>query len=646
MVIVCYKYVSVLMLFARMLRSAAGRILCLCCLGHAFALAPVAAMADHKAANVLVIYSNGRLLPANVEADRGLREGLAGRAGPAANVFDEFLDVPRFGGTEFVETMSAFLRGKYASRPPHVIVAAGPDALAFCLQTRSRLFSGIPIVYLYVSENNLAALGPLPADVSGIPIVYDFSRTIEQALTWHPKARHLVVVTGTSPQDREWEAQLRREVPRLEGRVRPEFLSGLPTTALKQRLAQLKDDSVVLAAGYFRDGDGRDFTPRDAVLGLAAVSGAPIYGVLNPFIGTGVVGGYMLDFRALGRQAAQAVNDHLHGTRLAQAPTARAMPNVLNVDWRQVQRWGIDERAIPDTAVVHFREPGLWDAHRSEVLFALAVVLVQAGLIAGLIAERRRRKLAVQAEQRQRAELLHASRVAMVGELTGAIAHEINQPLGAILSNAEAAEMMLASGMQRPDELRQILADIRRDDLRAGEVIRRLRGLLARHQVEHQCFDLNEAVADVEPILRAEARRRAATLEFQRVPAALLMQGDRVQIQQVLINLVLNALDAVAELPEGRRWIGVSVFQDPGHVGLAVQDRGIGIAPEALPVLFDSFFTTKATGMGLGLSIVRTLVDAHGGRVTASNPMDGGALFRVEFPRAEPGVQPAPTVDA
>ena len=600
----------------------------------------------HQPANVLVIYSNGRLLPANVEADRGLREGLAAAVGPAANVFDEFLDVPRFGGAEFVETMSAFLRGKYATRAPDVIVAAGPDALAFCLQTRSRLFPGVPIVYLYVAEDKLAALGPLPADVSGIPIVYDFVRTIEQALAWHPKARHLVVVTGTSPQDHEWEAQLRREVPRLKGRVQPEFLSGLPTAALKRRLAQLGDDSVVLAAGYFRDGDGRDFAPREAVLGLAAVSGAPIYGMLNPFIGTGVVGGYMLDFRALGRLAAQMVNDHLYGTRRAEAPAARPMPNALNVDWRQVRRWAIDERAIPDNAVVHYREPSLWDAHRSEVMLALAVVLVQAGLIAGLVVERRRRKLAVHAEQKQRAELLHASRVAMVGELTGAIAHEINQPLGAILSNAEAADMMLASGTQRPDELRQILADIRRDDLRAGEVIRRLRGLLARHQVEHQCFNLDEAVADVEPILRAEARRRAATLEFQRAPAALMMQGDRVQIQQVLINLVLNALDAVADLPEGRRWVGVSVFQDPAHVGLAVQDRGHGIPPEALPVLFDSFFSTKATGMGLGLSIVRTLVEAHGGRVTASNPIDGGALFRVEFPRAEPGAQTAPSVDA
>jgi len=626
------------MRLARMSRSAAMRMVFLCLLAHGFVLAPFSAMADPKPANLLVIYSNGRLLPANVEADRGLREGLAEGVGRHANVFDEFLDAPRFEGAEFVETMSAFLRGKYAKHPPDVIVAAGPDALAFCLQTRSHLFAGIPIVYLVVSEGILSRLAPLPPDVTGIPIVYEFSRTIEQAMAWHPKARQLVVVTGTSPQDRAWEDQLRSEVPRFRGRIETEFLSGLPTPALLARLSRLGDDSLVLAAGYFRDGAGTDFTPREAVLGMSAVSGAPVYGVFNTLIGAGVVGGYMADFRAMGRQAARAVNQVLEGGQPSPDAPVRTVPATLNVDWNEARRWGISPRAIPDNAVVHFREPSLWESHRVAVLASLAVLVVQTGLIAGFMVERRRRKLAVQAERQQRAELLHASRVATVGELTGAIAHEINQPLGAILSNAEAAEMMLDSGTHQLDGLRQILADIRRDDLRAGEVIRRLRGLLDKHQVEHQRFDLDEAVADVEPILRVEARRRAVVLEFQHPGAAAPMLGDRVQIQQVLINLVLNALDAVADLPEARRWVGVSVFQDADQVGLAVQDRGHGLSPQALPVLFDSFYSTKTSGMGLGLSIVRTLVQAHGGQVTAENRVDGGARFRVEFPRSDPNV--------
>jgi signal transduction histidine kinase len=183
--------------------------------------------------------------------------------------------------------------------------------------------------------------------------------------------------------------------------------------------------------------------------------------------------------------------------------------------------------------------------------------------------------------------------------------------------------------------LRQILADIRRDDLRASEVIRRLRALLAKHQVEHQRFDLNEAVGDVESILRAEARRRGCrTLEIPASLPAVTMVGDRIQIQQVLINLVLNALEAVAELPEPRRRVSVEVEKTAGRVTLLVRDRGTGIAPDQMPRLFDSFFSTKSTGMGLGLSIVRTLVEAHGGRVTAENGVDGGAVFRVEWPAA------------
>ncbi|MBK6926076.1 MAG: GHKL domain-containing protein [Comamonadaceae bacterium] len=194
--------------------------------------------------------------------------------------------------------------------------------------------------------------------------------------------------------------------------------------------------------------------------------------------------------------------------------------------------------------------------------------------------------------------------------------------------------MILATGAQRPTELHQILADIRRDDLRASEVIRRLRALLEKHQVEHKRFNLNEAVSDVESILRAEARRRGAVLEILLPGPAVTLVGDRIQIQQVLINLVLNALEAVAELPEPRRRVSVEVEKTAGRVTLLVRDRGTGIAPDQMPRLFDSFFSTKSTGMGLGLSIVRTLVEAHGGRVTAENGVDGGAVFRVEWPAA------------
>ena len=139
-------------------------------------------------------------------------------------------------------------------------------------------------------------------------------------------------------------------------------------------------------------------------------------------------------------------------------------------------------------------------------------------------------------------------------------------------------------------------------------------------------------MSDVEPLLHAEARRRQATLDIRPVPTAVTVVGDRIQIQQVLINLVLNAMDAVADVPEERRTVVVSVENAAGGIAIAVRDRGHGIAPEHLPKLFDSFFSTKRKGMGLGLSIARTLVEAHGGRIWAENGPGEGAVFHVELP--------------
>ena len=523
-----------------------------------------------------------------------------------------------------------------------MLVVGGEEALTFLLRHRAELFPQAPVVHMGVARLFLRSLPPLPADVVGVPIEYDFSGTIDQALCWHPQARRLVVVTGAATWDREFEARLRDEVSRFKDRATAEFLAGLPTGAVLKRLGELGGDAVVFTPGYFQDGEGRNFAPREAARIMAAAATAPVYGPFNTFIGTGIVGGSMPNFAAMGRQAGQIVNGLLDGAAPASLRLPEIMPNTLNVDWRQVRRWGIDENAIPGDAVVHFREHSLLEAHRNDLIIAATVFLLQTGLIAGLLVERRRRRLAELAVQKQRSELAHASRLAIAGELTGSIAHEINQPLGAILSNADAADLILESGADRRDELRVILADIRRDDLRASAVIHRLRALLARQEVERQPFDLNEAMSDVESVLRAEARRRRVTLDIRPATTAATMVGDRVQIQQVLINLLLNAMDAVADLSEDRRTVVVSVEKAASGIAITVRDRGHGIAPEHLPKLFDSFFSTKRQGMGLGLSIARTLVEAHDGRIWAEHGPGEGALFHVEWPAAGATGLPSP----
>jgi two-component system sensor kinase FixL len=242
------------------------------------------------------------------------------------------------------------------------------------------------------------------------------------------------------------------------------------------------------------------------------------------------------------------------------------------------------------------------------------------------------RRAELEARQ-QREQLTHLSRVAMLGELSGALAHELNQPLTAILSNAQAAQRFLAREPADLAEVREILKDIVEADRRAGEVIRRLRALLKKGETQFALLDLNEVIEDVLDLAHGDLATRSvkATTRFNTgLPA---VNGDRVQLQQLLLNLVSNACESMSTREHTQRELFVSTAYDwDGTVHVAVSDTGWGIPPDRLDRLFEPFFTTKEQGLGLGLAICRTIAAAHGGRLWAVNNAGAGATFNLILP--------------
>jgi PAS domain S-box-containing protein len=232
---------------------------------------------------------------------------------------------------------------------------------------------------------------------------------------------------------------------------------------------------------------------------------------------------------------------------------------------------------------------------------------------------------------RQHDEIAHLSRVAMLGELSGSIAHEINQPLMGILSNAQAAQRFLAQDDVNLDEVREILVDIVEDDKRAGEVIRRLRTLLKKGEVQNTLLDINAVVDDVVRLTRNDLMNRDVAVSTELTPDLPPVFGDQIQLQQVLLNLLMNACEAM-EAASGTPQVHIRTRRtDGGGVELSVSDRGGGIPPGDLERIFEPFVTTKEHGIGLGLSICRTIISAHGGRLWAEN-IGEGATFRCTLP--------------
>jgi PAS domain S-box-containing protein len=260
-------------------------------------------------------------------------------------------------------------------------------------------------------------------------------------------------------------------------------------------------------------------------------------------------------------------------------------------------------------------------------------------LVSSAIRDITERKRAEQALEKAQAELAHVARVATLGEMTGSIAHEINQPLAAVVNNANACLRWLAGPTPNLEEARQSAALITADGYRAGEIIGRIRALAKKAPSRKDWIDVNETILEVIALARSEVHSNGVSLQTRLGDGMPLILGDRIQLQQVILNLIINAIEAMSGVSENPRELVVRSEKDGSQgVLIAVRDLGPGLDPESLDHLFTAFFTTKAKGMGMGLAISRSIIEAHGGRLWATVNQDRGATFQFTLPTGEAAV--------
>lgn len=585
---------------------------------------------------VLILHGERLELPGSAAVDGSIRAALAAAAGAGGpiDVYSESLDIARFAGEDHRRHYRDFLSRRYADKPVDVMITLGEATLDFLAQYRDTLFPNA----LVVASQSRAATPPRSRWVTSVVAGSSMRPSFELILKLHPDTQRVVIVAGASQTDRLWAERAQRDVREVAPTLEIIDLGDALTIAnILQAVASQPPHTVIFYLHILRDAAGQLFVPRTILDSIARVANAPIYGRYDTFIGHGIVGGHVYSFEALGARLAEIALRLLRGEQPLNVAPVESAADVHMFDWRQLRRWRIDEGLLPAGSVVRFREPSAWELYSWRIVGTLALLTVQSALIVGLVVSRARRRRAEGEARQQREELAHVLRVTTLGELTTSLAHEINQPLTAIATNAQAAGGLLDVKSPPRGEIAKILTDIGSDAKRAAQIIHRLRAFFRKEPTVAVAVDITTLIEEVIGLLRADVDRRRITVRVAAAEALPPVFGDPIQLQQVFLNVLVNACEAIESTEVGPRAILIEIRRPgPKHLAIAIQDTGIGVKESELERIFDHFVTSKPSGLGMGLAISRSIVRAHGGRLWATANSDRGVTLHVVLPVRQP----------
>jgi len=581
---------------------------------------------------VMLLHSFGRDFKPWSEYAKAIRMELDRQSPWPLDITENSLVTARFSDEDPEGPFVDYLRALFAKRPLDLIVSIGAPAANFVQRHRQRLFAGTPMVLMAVDERRVQ-YSNLTANDTAVAVRINYLSVFENILQVLPDTKDVVVVVGTSPIEKFWKEAIAKEVEPLANRIKLSWTDELSFESLLKQASTLPPHTAIFwelmivdAVGVVHEGD----VPLTR---LHAVANAPIFSYDESFFGSAIVGGPLLLVADSSRRTAAVAVRILGGEKPGEIKTPPVQFAGPVFDWREMRRWGISESRLPAGSEIRFRPATAWEQYRWQVLIIAAVILTQTLLIMGLLYEhQRRRRAEVQSMQRM-TELAHLNRVATAGELSASIAHEVKQPLAAVVAQSSAALRSLAHATPDLDEARAALKKITFAGNRASEIVDNLRSMFRKESGARRPLDINGLITNVIGLTSHEAQKHDILVHttFLDAPKPQTL-GDQAQLEQVFLNLVMNAIEAMNSSKSDHRVLELKTSVNEGHeVLVTVADSGPGVDAENLEKIFDAFFTTKPDGMGMGLSICRSIIESHGGRLWAL-PGDPGLIFCVSLP--------------
>ena len=577
---------------------------------------------------VMLLHSFGLDFKPWSEYAKSIRTELKQQSPWPLDIIEYSLVTARFSDENPEAPFVEYLRALFAKRPLDLIVSIGAPAANFVQRHRQQLFAATPMVFTAVDQRRVQ-YSSLTANDAVVALRINYLSAFENILQVLPDTKDVIVVVGTSPIEKFWKEAIGKEVEPLANRIKLSWTDELSFEALLKQASALPPHTAIFwelmivdAAGVVHEGDA-------PLTRLHAVANAPIFSYDESFFGSAIVGGPLLLAADTGRQTAAAAIRILSGEKPSEIrppPVQFASPVF---DWREMQRWGISENNLPPGSEIRFRNLTAWEQYRAYILAIIAAILIQSALISWLLYENRRRQRAEILARNTMSELTHVNRVATVSQLSASIAHEIRQPLAAILANAQAALRWL----EKPnvEEVREGLKGIVSDGHRASDIITNLRAMFKSDVQEKTLVDINKLILSVLALVQIDLQKQKIELQTQLDDRISEVLGNRVQLQQVISNLVMNAIEAMNSSQTPVLRIKTELSQS-NKVHVSIEDTGTGIKASDVARVFKPMFTTKTRGMGMGLSICQSIIENHAGRIWVSRGANRGSIFQFELP--------------
>lgn len=588
---------------------------------------------QEKNKNILVLYSLSPSTPAYRPITDGIRKELVKAYGNSFYLHAEYLETERFPKHEYPGSKFELYNQKYEDVHLDLLVCVGIDIIDPVKKYASSKIVNLPTVTI---DFDLRRYGldmdlELNERTTVVGMRLNILKTMNTAMDLFPERDSIFFISGVAMADSMY---LKATLVASEEFRTDRKYSYITNTSMEDALKfarSCSDRGIIVIPGFNIDTKGVQYYNPEAIRLISQAARVPVFAYSDMGFGEGVVGGYLLSFSKIGSKAGESAVKIIHGTHPSSITIHENEIYEYLFDWRQLKRWDLlGSELIPTESKILFEEANFFEKYRLIIGIVVLFLLLQSLLIINLVHLYRKQKLVARQlieTENKFLELAREDRILSLGQLTASLSHELNQPLTAILSTAQAGLRFVDSGKHDPELIRQILGNIVEDDKRTASILSSIRGMMKLETREKEMINLNELIEEVIQIFQGESIRKMITFNLEMTGQPVFILADKIQIQQVIMNLINNAFQSINQAKSGVRKVVIHEETDQDTVTVSLRDYGTGIKESVRDKLFRPFVTTGDEGTGIGLAISRSIIEDHGGKIWAENMADGGAVF-------------------